>query len=207
MSYEFTFLRHGLSVANLEKILQGRHDSPLSEEGRRQSEKLVSYWATEGVHFDLIISSPLLRACQTAEIIAKKLETDIEFDEMWIEQHGGQAEGLDLATARTWYEDRPLPSTYEPIFENGESQWELFLRAGEAVQALLGRPPGSYLIVSHGGILGAAIRAIIGVSLSAGRYRPAGIAFENTGYAVLHYDLERANWIVVKLNATNHLET
>jgi broad specificity phosphatase PhoE len=207
MSYEFTFLRHGLSVANQEQILQGQHDSPLSEEGRRQVDMLVSGWISDGIHFDLIISSPLLRARQTAEIIAEKLKTDIEFDEIWMERHGGQAEGLDLATARTWYEGRPLPSTYEPLFENGESQWAVFLRAGEAVQALLGKPPGSYLIVSHGGILGAAIRAILGVSPNAGRYRPTGIAFENTGYAVLHYDLERANWTVIKLNTTNHLET
>jgi broad specificity phosphatase PhoE len=207
MSYEFTFLRHGLSVANQGQILQGQHDSPLSEEGRRQIEMLTSDWISDGVHFDLIISSPLLRARQTAEIIAEKLEIEIDFDETWVERHSGEAEGVDLATARRWYEGRPLPSTYEPLFDTGESEWELFLRAGAAMQALLRKPPGSYLIVSHGGILGSAIRAILGMSPSAGRYRPVAIAFDNTGYAVVHYDLERARWIVVKLNVTNHLKT
>ncbi|HEY44500.1 MAG TPA: histidine phosphatase family protein, partial [Anaerolineae bacterium] len=115
MNYEFTFLRHGLSVANQEQILQGQHDSPLSEEGRCQVEELVSCWISDDIHFDLIISSPLLRARQTTEIIAEKLETEIEFDEMWMEQHHGEAEGVDFATARIWYEDRPPPSTYEPL--------------------------------------------------------------------------------------------
>ncbi|HEY42492.1 MAG TPA: histidine phosphatase family protein, partial [Anaerolineae bacterium] len=95
----------------------------------------------------------------------------------------------------------------EPLFDTGESEWELFLRAGAAIRALLRKPPGPYLIVSHGGILGSAIRAILGVSPSAGRYRPVGIAFDNTGYAVVHYNLVHANWTVVKLNVTNHLET
>jgi broad specificity phosphatase PhoE len=206
MNYEFTFLRHGLSVANQDQILQGQHDSPLSEEGCCQVEELVSCWVSGDVHFDLIIASPLLRARQTAEIIAEKLECKIRFDEIWMERYSGEAEGVDFATAQTWYEGRPLPSTYEPLFETGESEWELFLRAGTAIQALLRKPPGSYLIVSHGGILGAAIRAILGVSPTAGRYRPVAIAFDNTGYAVVHYGLERSRWAVVKLNVTDHLK-
>ena len=205
--YKFTLLRHGLSVANQDQILQGRHDSPLSEKGRRQVDELLSNWASQEIHFDLIISSPLLRARQTAEIIAEKLETEIEFDEIWMERDGGEAEGVDLATARTWYEDRPPPSAYEPLFDTGESEWELFLRAGAAVQALLRKPPGSYLIVSHGGILGSAMRAILGVPPDAGRHRPVRIAFHNTGYAVLRYNSEEARWIIEKINATNHLRS
>jgi broad specificity phosphatase PhoE len=203
--HKFTFLRHGLSIANQDQILQGQYDSPLSEEGRRQVDELLSYWILEDIRFDLIISSPLLRARQTAEIIAERLEAEIEINEIWMERHGGEAEGIDLATARSWYDDRQPPSTYDPLFDSGESEWELFLRAGAAIQTLLRKSPGSYLIVSHGAILGSAIRAIFGVPPNTGRNRPIQIGFHNTGYAVVLYNSEQARWTVDKINVTNHL--
>jgi broad specificity phosphatase PhoE len=206
VSHEITFLRHGLSIANAHNVLQGQHDFPLAEEGRLQVEKLARRWASRQLKFDRIISSPLLRASETARLIADALDTDVEFDEIWMERQFGAAEGSDYEVVRTWYQDRPLPSAYEPFFESGESEWDLFRRAGQAVQELIRRPAGSYLVVSHGGILGATLRAILGVAPRGGRVRPAHIDFANTGYAVVHYDDQTARWSIVQLNVTCHLD-
>jgi broad specificity phosphatase PhoE len=206
VSHEITFLRHGLSIANAHNVLQGQHDFPLAEEGRLQVEKLARHWASQQRKFDRIISSPLLRASETARLIGEALGVDVEFDEIWMERQFGMAEGSDYEVARNWYKDRPLPSDYEPFYENGESEWDLFLRAGQAIQGLIRRPAGAYLVVSHGGILGATLRAILGSAPRGGRERPVHIDFANTGYAVVHYDDQTARWSIVQLNVTCHLD-
>jgi broad specificity phosphatase PhoE len=206
MSHKITFLRHGLSIANADNVLQGQHNFPLAEEGRLQAEKLAKRWLSQQRKFDLIISSPLLRASETARIIADALDTDVEFDEIWMERQFGAAEGSDYEVVRTWYQDRPLPSAYEPFFESGESDWDLFRRAGQAVQELIRRPAGSYLVVSHGGILGATLRAILGLAPRGGRVRPTHITFDNTGHTVMQYEDQTARWSIVHHNLTCHLD-
>ncbi len=65
-----TLLRHGESEGNTSGVLQGQSDYPLTTLGFEQAQRLALYWKANQVKFDLIISSPLLRASQTAEIIA-----------------------------------------------------------------------------------------------------------------------------------------
>jgi broad specificity phosphatase PhoE len=71
---------------------------------------------------------------------------------------------------------------YQAVGETGESQWELYLRAGRAVQNLLKNPPGRYLVVSHGGILNLAFYAILGIAPQANFTGPR-FRFANTAYA------------------------
>ena len=73
-SYDFVFLRHGESVGNAEERFQGQSDFPLTETGREQARALADRWLKEGMKFDLVVTSPLSRAKETAEIIAGKLE-------------------------------------------------------------------------------------------------------------------------------------
>ncbi|MFA9401974.1 MAG: histidine phosphatase family protein, partial [Anaerolineales bacterium] len=80
MEHKITLLRHGLSTGNEKGIIQGQKDYPLAEEGIDQSHSLSHYWKDHNVTFDAIIASPLLRAKQTAEIIASGMKLPIEFD-------------------------------------------------------------------------------------------------------------------------------
>lgn len=65
-------MRHGETDANLEKRLSDGFDmSPLNGNGREQAEKTGKEFAARGVVFDYIFTSPLERATETAEIIAK----------------------------------------------------------------------------------------------------------------------------------------
>ncbi len=66
-------LRHGESVGNAESRWQGQADFPLTDRGRSQAQALADRWKREKMKFDYVISSPLSRARETAEIIASKL--------------------------------------------------------------------------------------------------------------------------------------
>lgn len=72
------FIRHGESTANNLKICAGHLDAPLTDYGFKQAQQAGLDLAESGIHFDLIVSSPLLRAHTTAKEIARQLHYDID---------------------------------------------------------------------------------------------------------------------------------
>lgn len=204
--HHLTFLRHAQSVANENKILQGQLNSSLSESGVEQSQALAQLWKMEKVTFDLVITSPLERARRTAEILSEALGLKIENDEMWMERTFGIAEGKSYEEIETLFQDRINRSPYEPAFETGESDWDLFMRASSAIQAILQRVPGRYLVVSHGGLLNAALHSILGIPPSSSTHRSI-IRLDNTGYAIIEYNRVSDNWVISQVNDTRHLAT
>lgn len=200
-AYEFTFLRHGQSVGNVEERFQGQADFPLTEIGRSQAKNLAKQWLREKHFFDLAIASPLLRARETAEIITNKLNIPLEFDDIWMERDNGKFAGLTHAEIRAASPEPEFYTPYQSFGETGEGDWALYLRGGRAVHALLQRPPGKYLIVSHGGLLNMVLYSIIGISPQANGH---GIRFRfgNTAYARFSYAPERHRWHMECLNGT-----
>lgn len=203
--YRITLLRHALSVANETRVVQGQQDSPLSATGRVQAQELAQYWHDAGRTFDRIISSPLTRAKMTTKIITQLIPADVEYSEQWMERRYGVAEGMKYEEYRKLLRSEPKPSPYENIFETGESEWDLFLRASAAIQDLLDQPPGEVLVVSHGGILNASLHSILGVSPSSPSLR-IRFAFENTGHAKIQYDRNTQIWWILYLNDHKHLD-
>jgi broad specificity phosphatase PhoE len=202
--YNFVFLRHGESIGNAESRWQGQSDYALTERGRAQAQALARRWKSEGVRFDLVIASPLVRARETAQIIASAVEARLELDTILVERHIGEMEGLTAEEVRR----RPQPpyvTPYDSIGGEGEGDWALFLRAGQALQALLRRPPGSYLIVSHGGLLNQLMNAIVGI---APHVDPSGVRFrfENTAFARVTYYPYQHRWTIDALNDRAHLK-
>lgn len=203
--YHFVFLRHGESIGNAESRWQGQSDYALTEKGRAQARALAERWKAEKVKFDLILASPLVRAKETAEIVASALGAKIEFDPVLLERHIGEIEGLTAEEVRK----RPQPpyiTPYDPIGGEGEGDWALFLRAGQALHSLLRRTPGSYLIVSHGGLLNQLMNAIIGI---APHVDPSGVRFrfENTAFARVNYFPHQHRWAIDALNDHAHLNS
>ncbi len=199
--YDIIFLRHGESVGNLENRFQGHADFPLTETGRAQANALAMRWQEEGCAFDLIISSPLARARETAEIIRTRLDVPLEFEPDWMEINNGLLAGMNDEEA-----DRAVPrpqfmTPFTHYGKTGESRWELYLRAGRAIQHLLDRPPGGYLVVAHGGILNMTMYAILGIPLQADFSGPR-FMFDNTTFASFTYEPEHHNWHM--LNFDNH---
>lgn len=204
--FHITLLRHGESQGNYEGRHQGQADFPLTDAGRDQSRILLARWKSERKQFDLIISSPLARARETAEIIATGLNVPLEFDPLLMERDNGLMAGLSPDEVR---ETLPQPSfvhPYQPIGQTGESQWELFLRAGNAVQNLLSRPPGKYLIVSHGGLLNMFLYAVLGIALQPNFHGPR-FRFANSAFATLSYFPAAHRWYILGINDHLHLKT
>ena len=67
-------MRHGQTLFNLRRKVQGACDSPLTQEGIRQATLAKNYFKENGIEFDHAYSSTQERACDTLEII-----TDMEY--------------------------------------------------------------------------------------------------------------------------------
>lgn len=201
--YHIILLRHGQSVGNAQGYHQGQSDSPMTDLGKAQSRALAERWLSESVIFDQIISSTLSRARQTAEILSSILNFPLEFDAIWMERDIGKIAGLRPKEAAEKYPRPTFMHPFHPIGQSGESQWELYLRAGKALQDLLDRPPGRYLVVSHGGLLNMVLYAILGIVPQA-NFQGARFRFHNTAFATLSYNPNDHNWRLEGINDQAH---
>ena len=202
-TYQFILLRHGESVGNAEGRIQGLSDYPLTDNGREQARALAHRWLADKISFDRVLSSPLVRCRETAEIIAEAMNLPVEYDEVWMERDYGKLSGL-THTKAVESEGRPLYAfPFQPVGKNGESLWGLYLRGSQALDTLMSLGPGRYLIVSHGGILNMVMYAILGIAPQA-YLRGARFLFDNTAYAALSYLPSEHIWRVEALNDHSH---
>ncbi len=189
-SLHITFLRHGRSRADDEGVHEGRYDSPLTKVGQKQAEIRAQEFEKRGLKFDVIISSPLQRAQSTAAVIAKVLHAPVEIEKDWMEWDKGPLAGMKLEVAAKQYPKPVFRNPYEPIWGTGESAWELYCRAASAVEKVVRRGAGKFLVVAHGGILNAAMNAIMGLPPQSDQ--PSVIfGFGDLGYARMEYRPER----------------
>ncbi len=87
--------RHGSTLLNENNSFRSRMDPPLDDEGVKQAEKAADNITREGFEVKKIISSPLLRAVQTADIMADELDLDVEQDRGLISWDLGFLSGKD----------------------------------------------------------------------------------------------------------------
>ena len=147
-------LRHAQSEGNLKRIYVGHSELPLSPLGLEQAKKCAEYIAGGGVPKpDVILSSDLLRAIQTALPTALALGLPILPDPTLREIYSGKWEGVhfdDIARLypecfRIWRED---PANSRP--GEGESMRELYVRIGDAFDRIVATYPGkTVLAVTH----------------------------------------------------------
>ena len=197
--YHITLLRHGESEGNVKKIWQGQTEFPLTNLGRQKAHVLAERWRVEGMTFDLVIASPLSRARDTAEIIADALQVPMEIDPVWLERDNGRYAGLEDKVIRERLQLPKYLHPHYPVGETGETFWELFLRGGMAINSLIRRPPGRYLVVSHGGILNTTLYAALGIAPQSNFQGPA-FHFSNTSFASLTYTPRRNQWAMLGVN-------
>jgi broad specificity phosphatase PhoE len=143
------FIRHGQSEANAQQLIAGSHDSPLSPVGRLQA-AYAGETAKLYYQFDLIVSSPMSRALETAHIIADKLDCprgNILIMDDLRERNLGAVEGKDYRQTPHYdgnYEDAENIPGVEPIAE-------LMARLQKVLSALRQRPERHILVVAHNG--------------------------------------------------------
>ncbi len=140
-------VRHGETQWNVENRICGRTDLPLTDKGVRQAEETAAN--LKGIHIDLVLASPSLRARQTADVICGALGLSYERDSRLMEQDYGIYEGGHrfaeeyLACKRNFFYN----------FETGESTAQLAHRVFGLVDELKEKYAGkSVLLVCHGGV-------------------------------------------------------
>jgi ribonuclease H / adenosylcobalamin/alpha-ribazole phosphatase len=144
-------LRHGQTPLSADKRFAGTVDAPLTGTGVRQAEAAAARLAARG-GLDLIVTSPLRRARQTADVVAAATGTAVQLEEGFREGGFGKWEGLSFAEASSqWPAEMAAwlarPGTSPP---GGESFADVALRVGAALDELLAAQPGrTVLIVSH----------------------------------------------------------
>ncbi|MFE9274303.1 histidine phosphatase family protein [Paenibacillus glucanolyticus] len=149
-------IRHVITDWNVQDRVQGRSDIPLNAEGRRQAESLAE--RIKGDSWDVIITSPLIRARETAQIITEFIPTLNILEEQRIcEIDCGQLEGtteeqrLD-AWGANWRELDLGMERYEDVAERGSRFLE------EIWSDYEGR---NVLVVSHGAIIGLSLQKLL----------------------------------------------
>lgn len=143
-------VRHGQSVWNALGKWQGQADIELSELGRRQAAAAAQKLGS----FDLIAASPLLRAMETAEIVAATLGIGpiIAVPDL-VERNAGEWSGLTRADIeRDWpgylaNEQRP------PSYESDEDMYPRVSRAFQQIAELMTNPDDEAIVFAHGGLV------------------------------------------------------
>lgn len=162
--------RHGETDWNNAGILQGWTDVPINDTGRRQARELAAAVAGQG--FSGVYSSPLSRALETAQIIARCHGLAApQCHEGLKERHFGIVQGVPKAEL-----SELNPVLYQQIarrnpacrFDGGESMDDFAARVLEALKDIAARHPGARILaITHGWVMDVVTRHVGGLPPSA----------------------------------------
>lgn len=163
-------VRHGETDWNLSGILQGWLDVPLNDQGRRQARDLAVAFA--GAGFAAVWSSPLVRARETAEIIAAALGlAPPACHDGLKERNFGAIQGIpksELAELNPVLLQQILKRNPAAVFEEGETMDEFADRVLGALLEIGARHGGEQvLLITHGWVMDVVTRHIGGLPRSA----------------------------------------
>lgn len=140
----FWYLRHGETDWNARNLAQGRTEVPLNANGLAQAKRAAEQLQGQGIVS--IVSSPLSRAYNTAQIVARSLDLPVLVEPELVECAYGEEEGQPMSEwFDSWIEERFTPA-------GGETFVELRQRAVRAVNRCLAQP-GPVLVVAHGALM------------------------------------------------------
>ena len=139
------FVRHGESKANVEGKFAGqKENSELTDKGREQARQAAKNLISKKISVHKIISSPLVRAHETAKIIVStsKLKLEINIDHRIAEYDMGSLTGTPI---------RKVTSKELTSAENAENPHEFMKRVHELLDELYSSDTNT-LVVSHAGV-------------------------------------------------------
>ena len=159
-------IRHGQAYSNVRPfgVVAGmRGDKGLTPLGRTQAERLRDrLLATGEITADVLISSTLPRARQTAEIIAPALSLPISFDDEAQEQSVGDFDGMPWEEVESQIPDN-RQEPFRPFGPHGENWGQFVLRVGTTLDRILHENDGkTIVIVCHGGVIDASFLVFFG---------------------------------------------
>jgi probable phosphoglycerate mutase len=147
--------RHGQNEDNLNGLLNGHRDLPLTDLGREQAREAALNIKNLNLKFDVVYSSPLIRAFETAQIISKESnQPEPVAHPLLIERNLGEMSGRPIASIKEYCGDNILVTdvvTYFLSYEGAETFPDLIERAKLLLEELKVRHSNdSILLVGHG---------------------------------------------------------
>ena len=195
-------IRHGETEWNSESRFQGHLNSVLNQEGKAQADALGIRLAREP--FDLLLSSDLGRALQTASAVARRTGHEILIEPRLRERNMGIFQGLTPAEVQSRYpDDYARFRTNDPdyVIPDGESLRQLFERCVACFSELARRHAGMTLaVVTHGGMLAMLYRHATAMPLAA----PRDFPLHNTGVNRLRH--RKGEWELQRWGDIAHLQ-
>lgn len=198
---ELLIIRHGQSQADLEERHDGRADFPLTELGRFQARQAAA-WLYRKYPLEYIVSSPLKRARETADIIAAPLQLPVHTDPRLVERDVGKLAGMLRTEALEKYPYPPEGRRPYEGFQGGESDIEFRARVESFFCELSHRPPAHRIgIVAHAGSINMLVRSFLNLPLDSHLY----LATAETGIHFWHLNARYRQMLFC--NSLLHLES
>ena len=201
MTTSVYLVRHGQTAWNKEEVFRGRTDIPLNETGLREAELAGEYF--KRFELDAIYSSPLSRAFQTAQKIARFHPIEVHPLDGLIDMSFGSWEGHALKEVEEMDGERYQQWKEEPHlvkFPGGETLDEVRGRAMAALETVVGKyPEKTVALVSHRVINKVLLCAILGLDNS----HFWQIAQGTTAINLIQY--RNGKYILSLMNETCHL--
>lgn len=141
--------RHGQTVWNVSGKVCGATDIELTEKGREQAAGLGARLSSDkDISIDMVVSSPLKRARDTAKIISDAILVPMYTDIRITEQNFGKYEGSGRRSDEFMEAKRHFADNYE----GGESMLKVAQRVYNFLDEIIKDKDKTYLVVAHNGI-------------------------------------------------------
>lgn len=200
-------VRHGETVWNAARRIQGQSDSALTEKGEQQAQQVGERAKSLGITH--VISSDLGRTRRTAEIIADACGCSVTLDPRLRELNMGVLERRpidSLSEEEEGWRRTLVDGTENGRIPEGESMTELAARMQQALNACLDLPAGSRpLLVSHGMALGVLIGTLLGLPAHAERR----LRLRNCSISLVDHQQSAwlaPGWVVETAGDVSHLD-
>lgn len=182
-------VRHGETDWNSLGKLQGRSDIPLNKIGVLQAEECRDLLKSS--KWDVIITSPLKRAKQTAEIINKELKSPIVEMVDFIERYYGDAEGMTVKERLKAFPDKNYP--------NQEDRKALNKRVIDGIEKINQLYSGKkVLLVAHGAVINTLLAQFSKGEIGSGKTKLVNACISNI-------ELINDEWKIKDFNQIGHL--
>lgn len=150
-------IRHGETAWNAERRLQGHTDIPLNSRGEIQARQMAQALKNTNLVFDVLYTSDLKRAADTANALVKLFDLEAQVDSALRERHFGALQGLSIEEAPLLRPDiwqAHISRELDHELEGGESIHQFALRVRGILDSMQQKYAGkTILAVSHGGTL------------------------------------------------------
>jgi broad specificity phosphatase PhoE len=170
MATYLTLIRHGETDWNRAHRWQGMTDIPLNKVGEAQAHAAAVHLGQ--AKLEVIVTSPLLRAHRTAQIISQALSLPLHSDERLKEIHAGEVEGLTMQEIQARYPQlhaELASDIYKNVqFPGGESRYQVGQRMAASLNDIARTYPGQHILVAtHGGSIRMVLRQLLSFEESA----------------------------------------